>query len=326
MPLKFIDFLKFFFCLCVVIIHCESLAGINSNVEFFITQGLLRLAVPFFFVASGYFLGKKVKETPEKIDSIFIKYIRRLLVPLVFFSLINIALETIKMSFYMNGPMIFREIIKHIVFYPWGALWFVQACVVGACFLYPFAKKNNLEKAILIAVMLYSWALLCNNYFFVVQGTFFEPYIHVFMNLCVSARNGIFVGFVYMAIGLFVAKKNVRIPHFCIIVSFAVYLLEIFLIRNKASLDDSALYISQLLVVPIIFIKSSSFTLNISDAASLIFRKFSVGVYLLHRPVISVLDIIGANNIPRTFVVILVCVGISYLVYKENWKMKKILF
>ena len=174
--------------------------------------------------------------------------------------------------------------------------------------------------------MLYSWALLCNNYFFVVQGTLFEPYIQVFMNLCLSARNGIFVGFVYMVIGLFIAKKNVHIPRCCVIISVVVYLLEIYFLRYKATLDDSALYISQLLLVPVVFIKSSRFSLNISDATSLMFRKFSIGVYLLHRPVISILDIIGADNIPRTLVVILVCVGISYLVYKENWSVKKILF
>ena len=214
MPLKCVDFLKFFFCLCIVVIHCDSLSEINPDVKYFITQGLLRLAVPFFFVTSGYFLGKKIKEHPPKIDEVFKKYVKRLLVPLVVFSLINIILEIIKMIPYMSGPVIFREIIRHVVFYPWGALWFVQACIVGALLLYPFVKRNNFMGALLVASLLYSWALVCNNYFFVVQGTFFEPYIRVFMNLCVSARNGFFVGFVYLAIGFFVVRRNANVSVF----------------------------------------------------------------------------------------------------------------
>lgn len=324
--MKSIDFLKFFFCLCVIAIHCGTLANVDSNVEYFITQGVFRLAVPFFFVASGYFLGSKIIKNPENMDLMYKKYMKRLLVPLVFFSLINILLESIKMNSYMNGPMIFREIIKHAVFYPWGALWFVQACIVGALLLYPFVKRNNFLGALLVASLLYLWALVCNNYFFVVQGTFLEPYIHVFMNLCISARNGVFVGFVYLAIGFFVARKNIGVSIIFTIMVFFIYLLEILMLKNKTALDDSALYVSQLLVVPIIFIKALNFSVNISDEMCLMLRNFSVGMYLLHRPVISILDIVGADYVPRTIVVYIVCGGICYLVYKEGGRLKRILF
>lgn len=56
------------------------------------------------------------------------------------------------------------------------------------------------------------------------------------------------------------------------------------------------------------------------------FRNFSVGMYLLHRPVISVLDIIGVDYVPRTLIVCVVCGGICYIVHKENLMLKKMLF
>ena len=313
------------------------LSNMNPNVNYFITQGIFRQAVPFFFVVSGYFLGKKITDNLENIDYIYKNYIKRLFVPLVFFSLINVLLESIKMNSYMSGPVIFREIIKHVVFYPWGALWFVQACIVGALLLYPFVKRNIYLGALIVALLLYLWALVCNNYFFVVQGTFLEPYIHVFMNTCVSARNGVFVGFVYLAIVFFVARKNTNVSVPFVIIALLVYFIEILWLKNKASLDDSALYISQLLVVPIIFIKALNFSVNISDETSLMLRNFSVGMYLLlrnfsvamyllHRPVISVLDIVSADYVPKTLVVYMVCGGICYLTYKEGGILKKILF
>jgi fucose 4-O-acetylase-like acetyltransferase len=294
--------------------------------KFFITQGIFRLAVPFFFVASGYFLGSKIIRNPENMNFIYKKYIKRLLMPLVFFSLINVLLESIKMSSYMSGPVIFREIIRHMVFYPWGALWFVQACIVGALLLYPFVKRSNFIGTFLVASLLYSWALVCNNYFFVVQGTFLEPYIRVFMNLCFSARNGVFVGFVYLAIGFFIARRNTNVSVLFTIIVISVYFLEIVLLKDKASLDDSALYISQLLIVPIIFIKSYNFPLNISEETSLMLRNFSVGMYLLHRPVISLLDILDADYIPKTIVVYIFCSGICYLVHRKGGRLKRILF
>lgn len=97
------------------------------------------------------------------------------------------------------------------------------------------------------------------------------------------------------------------------------------MLKNKVSLDDSALYISQLLVVPIIFIKALNFQINISNEGSLMFRNFSVGIYLLHRPVISLLDIIGTDYVPKTIVVYIVCSGICYLVHRKGGRLKRIL-
>lgn len=323
---KLVDALKFIFALFVVTIHCDSLAGVNADVKYYVTQSVLRLAVPFFFVASGFFLGRKINQNFVAIDSTYKNYIKRLLIPLAFFTLVNIVLESIKMFPYASGPMIFREILKHVLFYPWGALWFVQACIIGALLLYPFVKREKIHLAIFVSAVLYLWALLCNNYFFVVQGTAFEPYIQVYMNLCISARNGLFVGFVYLAIGFYIAKKQMNISNLLVIGAFVLYLLEIILLKNKAFLDDSALYVSQLIVVPIIFVKSLNMTLKISNQFSLMLRNFSVGIYLLHRPIISFFDILGVDYIPRTFVVSVVCVGICYLVYKENGIARKILF
>lgn len=95
-------------------IHCDTLAKIDSDYKYFITQGIFRLAVPFFFVATGYFLTLKIKKCSNDIDAIYKKYIKRLLLPLTVFSLINIILEIIKMSAYASGPVIFREIIMFL--------------------------------------------------------------------------------------------------------------------------------------------------------------------------------------------------------------------
>jgi len=250
---KNVDVLKFFFCLCVVAIHSHALADFPPNVNYYVTQLLFRLAVPFFFVCSGYFLMRKVNENREKIDNLYKRYIKRLLFPLLSFSIINIILKIVQESSYMSGAMIFKEIIKHVVFYPWGALWFIQACIVGMMLLYPFIRRNKVHVALLFGIVLYAWALLCNNYFFVVQGSVLELYVRVFLNQCISARNGIFVGFVYLAIGCFVAVKKMSLPHFVFLcVVMICYVAEVVALKSRASLDDSALYISQLIVVPLI--------------------------------------------------------------------------
>ena len=55
-----IDTLKLFFALCIVCIHTGILNGFSNPVNWYITHLVFRLGVPFFFVTSGMFLGRKL--------------------------------------------------------------------------------------------------------------------------------------------------------------------------------------------------------------------------------------------------------------------------
>ena len=58
-----VDLLKVIFCVFIICLHTEFLEntiGVSSNLTWIIKQYFFRLAVPFFFVTSGYFLGEKL--------------------------------------------------------------------------------------------------------------------------------------------------------------------------------------------------------------------------------------------------------------------------
>lgn len=57
---KLVDALKFIFALFVVTIHCDSLAGVNADVKYYVTQSVLRLAVPFFLLLLVFSWGEKL--------------------------------------------------------------------------------------------------------------------------------------------------------------------------------------------------------------------------------------------------------------------------
>lgn len=44
---------------CVIAIHTDPLVSCNNTVVLAIYDAVVRMAVPFFFVASGFLLGKK---------------------------------------------------------------------------------------------------------------------------------------------------------------------------------------------------------------------------------------------------------------------------
>lgn len=65
-----VDIAKLIFCLCIVCLHAQDYYTFQSDIVWFIRQFVFRTAVPFFFVASGYFLGIKLKKNITIRDNI----------------------------------------------------------------------------------------------------------------------------------------------------------------------------------------------------------------------------------------------------------------
>lgn len=167
-----IDISKFFFCLCIIALHAKLFSAFSEMVDYYVTQSVLRLAVPFFFVTSGYFLGMKlVKSDIGQYKELVLNYCKRLLLPLLFFDAVNLVERGVYN--YVQGETLFYIVlksIKSIIFYPPGAMWFLQACIIGALLLLPFLKSKKLNFALVFGAVLYMFALLCNNYFFLFES------------------------------------------------------------------------------------------------------------------------------------------------------------
>ena len=292
-----LDAFKLFFAVCVVAIHTYALDGLPQALSFWLTQGVFRLAAPFFFVVSGFLLGRKLYEQGQDrqrqgIVTVLRRYTIRLFIPLLIVGGANAALELItqRLRYGKSLKYLAEHFVRHILFYPYGAMWFVQACIVGAWLLYPFLKRKKTDAALLVGVLLYGWALLCNNYYFVAQAAGWNRAVDLYMNLFITARNGVFVGFFFLALGikvweLYSADEGDdrllrRLILACVVLLYAA---EIYLTRNCAYLDDRALYLTHILLMPMLLLCIVDIKLPISDSAAIRMQRASVWMYFSHR-------------------------------------------
>ena len=84
-----INYMKLLCAFLVVAIHTHPFQDINSIMHYYFSEVLVRIAVPFFFVSSGYFYIKSLIEG----RNIFKKYIIRLLKTYVSWSFIYLILQ-----------------------------------------------------------------------------------------------------------------------------------------------------------------------------------------------------------------------------------------
>lgn len=324
---KAIDIVKFIMSLFIVGIHSHIYYVIPDGIGRFVVQSvILRLAVPFFFVVSGYYLGIKIWNQPyvERKKSI-IGYINNLLVPYLFWSTINLLLYLpVIYDTCESGLEFIAKIIRQVIFYPVGAMWFVLACMVGACIIHVFWE--NKKVALVFAMFMYGVALLGNNYYFILSNT---KYIDFMLKFIISTRNGLFVGFPFMLLGALLAKpemiNNFKSKYVCLLLVLAFILtsVETYTIYNRPYNDDRGLFVSYLLLIPclVIALLKTQTPIGISTIR---LRKYSTMLYFSHRFIISITTMIVPNMpVVILFLVTLLCgLGLYVGLEKVNFRTK----
>lgn len=333
----YFDIFKFIFAIFVIAIHTNLLKGDYSNIAWYVSHGLFRIAVPSFFVISGFFYGKKIyQKTDAERKEITKSYIKKLLIPFFFWLILNLPFKFIEYYHDMSLVKTIVTLVRDFVFYPWGALWYISSLIVAVLLINVLLKKISLKKILIISSILYLFALICNNYYFLVQNNFIGRIIDTYMKICESGRNGLFVGLLFVSLGVFIydlfAKKKINywICFIGMIISYALLVGEIFLIRGQRFLDDGSLYIMLVIFIPFFI---AYFTKYQSKLNTTFVRKLSTGIYYSHRFIIKICElllpliVVGYSKVLLficTLVLTLIIVIIMYFI--NNEKINKIMF
>ena len=300
----FVNVTKLLLAISIVAIHSALVSKYAYSMAL-----ICRLGVPYFFVASGFFLQKKSKSghTSDAAKG----YLKRLFLPYAVFSVIWILELTI--DYYLEGLSLGESvlrIIQFLVFCPNGGLWYVWASMIGVLLLYPFMQRRKLLHGLPIGVALFAIGLLANNYYFLAeQSTWLKPVVDRYLEICIASNNGLFVGFVFLLIGMLISeyydaiteRVTIKVGLFLLGVSLVLSILELRFIRSKESgVGDGAFYLSQLVYVPTAFylttrIKCSHLSRELSTTA----KNLSTGIYFLHLPILWIIHRSAKYLLPR---------------------------
>lgn len=228
-----IDILKFIMAFFVVGIHFPLFpadqAPVFDTANFLLGKCLFRLAVPFYFAASGFLLFKKfdpAQPDPELIRSYCFRMLR----------LLGIWLFLL----FLGGT--------------WH-LWYVKACVmaviaVGLCFYW----KLRFSVIVCLALGLYAVGLLGDSYYGLLEAMRTVGVV----DLAAKAyewffdhtRNGLFMGFIFVLMGAYFARTSAlpsgRTSLLGFLLSAAMLVLEAFALEAKGYCKGYNMYISLL--------------------------------------------------------------------------------
>lgn len=182
--------IKFICAILVVMVHVSPVPVENEAIHYIIKKCISRIAVPFYFTSAGYFLFKKMDINclnQDRIKNYCIKILR--------------LLGTWTILLYVGETY---------------QLWFLGALVIAVLVLSLFLKMHMPFLMIaFISSLLYFIGLLGDSYYGLIERFLeFRPLAllnHHYYKLFETTRNGLFMGTMFIFLGLFLTYKRIKI-------------------------------------------------------------------------------------------------------------------
>lgn len=288
-----VDLAKLFFAVCVIAIHVDLVSLFPDRAGWYVEHMLFRLAVPFFFVCTGFFHGKKflpVANTPQAMG-VCVAYCRRNLPAFLLWSAVGLITYAFNAIASGRQPLeVALLLIRTAIFYPRGAMWFVLASMLAVLMIGALWRKRGL--LMFIAIAGYTFALLCNNYYFIIDGTPAGNLAMTFVRIFVSARNFLGVGLLQVGLGMWLSSSSCPISKWdrravllALLACSVILLLEVSYTYGKPFLDDGSLFVSMPIIAILVLELCLRLRMPYSRAVSQEMRKLSGDLYYLHPPI-----------------------------------------
>ena len=209
-----IDIAKLICSFLVIAIHIKPFGATDNNILIYINDGIqnfiARIAVPFFFISSGYFLYKK--SSKNKYNAYYSKkYIIRVFKLYIIWTIIYLPLSLFYL-FRVNNVDVFQTLLGYLkkcaLVGSYTHLWYLHALIVSVIIISVFLKcRVNPKIIILISFILYIIGLFGNSWFgFIlplkkISSPIWEV-LRFIKSIIATTRNGVFFGFFFVSLGM----------------------------------------------------------------------------------------------------------------------------
>lgn len=282
-----VDFAKFAASLLVVAIHIPPLEDCNAGVSHELQQVVCRMAVPFFFLCTGYFLGEKIRDK-KRIK----EYLFHIIKMYLFWTICYFypMLERFWREEHTVGENV-TELLRRFFFIgSYIQLWYLLATVVAVAVLYLFVSVfRQKEKTLaILAILFYLVGVMENSYRHVFEAIpVIAEGIKEYQEWFLTTRNGIFFGFPFVTAGFLLAENRGKIrqhPYgLWTILFLAAMFAEEALLRNYFGDGSHDMYLFTPAAVICLFLFAAWIPLPDNTAATAkMLRRLSTYLFLLH--------------------------------------------
>ncbi len=246
-----IDLMKYIAALMVIGVHTKLFMPFSQLLNFAFANVLARIAVPFFFITSAYFLKRGIEHKTNYLQHYLLSLLKGYLIWSVLYLPVGInwIADNYDLPFYLYPVALIVGLFYVGTYYH---LWYIPALIIAILLVHWLLKKTNYPTLFAAAILLYGFGSL-ETYYGLITNPTLLAIVNRYMALFITTRNGLFYGSIFVAIGFFLwdyQDKLHKIPYTKgLVVSIGLLMIEAYFIFDKTRLDMNFL----LSLVPLSF-------------------------------------------------------------------------
>lgn len=278
-----IDHFKVVAAILVIAIHTGPFTTYSDYADFLFTGIVARLAVPFFFIASGFLLFQKLKGDPAQDKVTIHRYVSKIGMLYVIAILLYVPVNLYAGYFTYDFSM--YSLLKDIIFDgTMYHLWYFPALIIGVYLAYFLYSRVPFSYVLGIAGMLYILGLLGDSYYgFTEQNEWLRAFYTQMFALFDYTRNVFFFAPIYLILGAWIAKrpsapKSRNVVAFCFATSFVLMLVEGMILNDSKLPRHDSMYV---FLVPTVYFLFQLLLLQKGRGGPYI-RQLTTWIYILH--------------------------------------------
>lgn len=287
-----IDWLRLAAAILVIAIHTSPLADFSETGDFILTRVLARIAVPFFFMTSGYFLLSRYHDSDRK----FRHFLKK--TGWIYGASILLYLPLNFRNGYFSQSQLLPELLKDLIFDgTMYHLWYLPASMLGMLIAWKLVEKLDFSKGLVMALLLYLVGLFGDSYYVVVEKLpLLKAFYDRLFELFDYTRNGLFFAPVFLILGGFIADERRKLSSVeagvGFLISLGLLLAEALILHRHGFQRHDSMYVFLLPAMYFLF----HLILLWKGRRIPLLRPASLVVYLIHPLVIAAVWRFSSQN------------------------------
>lgn len=291
MQYKGIDIVKFIMALFVVVLHTHPLYEVNRAADFLTADVIARVAVPFFFAATGFLLEKQISGRHDDVRETIVRYVWKVLKLYCIWTVIYLPIILYN-KFIVNGEAaaygIFTLIRDFIFAGSYGQLWYLPAAAVGLVVVFILRKYLGEGKTAILLLVLFLMGLTTQSYFGLASALIRPDGIlwqvmKAVKKVMVTCRNGVFFGSIFIYMGTWIARCDIRMKAWKaasgLAISTLLFCVEAAYLWGIGSVREKDMYL--LLLPTVFFLLLLALQIQV-EWDTVYLRRMSINIYLVH--------------------------------------------
>jgi serine/alanine racemase len=284
---RFLNIMKLLMAFFVMVVHFSPFKTINPILHHLSIHSFPRIAVPYFFLSSGYLLStngvilnERLRKTLKKLTSLYL-----------FWTLLHLPLIILELTYLPNPDPLWISLSRSFLFEgSFLHLWYLLASIIGLIIISFLLKFFSIEKVLVISLFLYIIGVLGDSYYgFSIGLRGLSEFMKLLFQFIRTTRNGLFFAPIFIILGMVLKKYPKNYSKWFLSVVLGVVLLlsaaEVLWLKDMAWARDYNLTFTILPLSLITFMLSLQIKVNFDttwfkEVAATLFY-IHIGVYVL---------------------------------------------